>query len=82
MASILDFEVMEWEKLFWFMKFLIPKMIIKDPQQDLLDELLNSVDLSMKWRKIRPSKPMIVFFFPRQATSYLMRWDSNGISFI
>ncbi len=34
-----------WEKLFWFLKFLIPKMIIKDPDQDLLDELLNSVDL-------------------------------------
>jgi type I restriction enzyme R subunit len=46
MASILPFEVADWEKLFWFLKFLIPKMIIKDPQQDLLDELLNSVDLS------------------------------------
>ena len=46
MASILDFEVLNWEKLFWFLKFLITKMIIKDPQQDLLDELLNSVDLS------------------------------------
>jgi len=46
MASILPFEVADWEKLFWFLKFLGPKMIIKDPQQDLLDELLNSVDLS------------------------------------
>jgi len=46
MTSILPFEVADWEKLFWFLKFLIPKMIIKDPQQDLLDELLNSVDLS------------------------------------
>ena len=46
MASIMQIEVLNWEKLFWFIKFLIPKMIIKDPQQDLLDELLNSVDLS------------------------------------
>lgn len=46
MASIIDFEVQNWEKLFWFLKFLIPKMIIKDPEQDLLDELLDSVDLS------------------------------------
>jgi len=46
MASIMDIEVLNWEKLFWFLKFLVPKMIIKDPQQDLLDELLNSVDLS------------------------------------
>jgi type I restriction enzyme R subunit len=46
MASIMDFEVVNWEKLFWFLKFLIPKMIIKDPEKDALDELLNSVDLS------------------------------------
>lgn len=46
MASILPFEMIKWEKLFWFLKFLIPKMIIKDPEQDALDELLNTVDLS------------------------------------
>ncbi len=37
---------LRWEKLYWFLKFLIPKLIVKDPQQDELDELLNSVDLS------------------------------------
>ena len=46
MASILPFEVIKWEKLFWFLKFLIPKLIIVDPNKDKLDELLNSVDLS------------------------------------
>ncbi len=46
MASILPYEVITWEKLFWFLKFLIPKLIIADPQQDAVDELLNSVDLS------------------------------------
>lgn len=46
MASILPYEKVEWEKLFWFLKFLIPKMKIKDPDQDTLDELLNTVDLS------------------------------------
>jgi len=46
MASILPYEVVQWEKLFWFLKFLIPKMIIVDPAIDALDELLNSVDLS------------------------------------
>lgn len=46
MASILPYEVLKWEKLFWFLKFLIPKLIIKDPDQDSLDGLLNSVDLS------------------------------------
>src|SRR5690606_9646670 len=46
MAAILPFEVIKWEKLFWFLKFLIPKLIIIDPNVDAYDELLNSVDLS------------------------------------
>ena len=46
MAAILPYEVVNWEKLFWFLKFLIPKLLIADPAQDAVDELLNSVDLS------------------------------------
>jgi type I restriction enzyme R subunit len=46
MASILPYEVVAWEKLFWFLKFLIPKLIIVDNEKDALDGLLNSVDLS------------------------------------
>ena len=46
MASIMPFEVLKWEKLFWFLKFLIPKLIIIDPDKDKLDKLLDSVDLS------------------------------------
>jgi type I restriction enzyme R subunit len=46
MASIMPYEIVAWEKLFWFLKFLIPKLIIIDNEQDALDGLLNSVDLS------------------------------------
>ena len=46
MASIILFEIPDWEKLFWFLKFLVPKLKIVDPDQDELDELLGSVDLS------------------------------------
>lgn len=46
MASIIPFEVVRWEKLFWFLKFLIPKLIIRDREAEVLDELLDSVDLS------------------------------------
>jgi type I restriction enzyme R subunit len=46
MASILPFEVLTWEKLFWFLKFLIPKLPINNPDIDALDALLNSIDLS------------------------------------
>ena len=46
MASIMPFEVPDWEKLFWFIKFLIPKLVVRDPDAEQIDELLNSVDLS------------------------------------
>src|SRR5690606_21644283 len=46
LAAIISFENMNWEKLFWFLKFLIPKLKVKQREEDLLDELLESVDLS------------------------------------
>ena len=46
MASIIPFDMLTWEKLFWFLKFLIPKLKVEDPDSDALDELLESVDLS------------------------------------
>jgi|TARA_Y100001001_G_scaffold47281_1_gene42872 type I restriction enzyme R subunit len=46
MASIMPYEILAWEKLFWFLKFLIPKLKVKDPDADSVDELLESVDLS------------------------------------
>ncbi|MFA8450243.1 MAG: hypothetical protein ACEPOW_06090 [Bacteroidales bacterium] len=45
-ACIIPFDRIEWEKLFWFLKFLIPKLIINDYDKDIYDSLLNSVDLS------------------------------------
>lgn len=46
MASIMSYEIVDWEKLFWFLKFLVPKLPIKPNDIDGLDELLESVDLS------------------------------------
>ncbi|MDF5081817.1 type I restriction endonuclease subunit R [Vibrio parahaemolyticus] len=46
MASIMPYEVVQWEKLFWFLKFLIPKLSVEDPDKEALDSLLDSVDLS------------------------------------
>lgn len=45
-AAITSFDRVGWEMLHWFLKFLIPKLKVKDSDQDKLDELLNSVDLS------------------------------------
>jgi len=46
MAAIMTAELIDWEKLFWFLKFLIPKLKVRDPDADKIDELLESVDLS------------------------------------
>lgn len=46
MAAILTFDVIAWEKLYWFLKFLIPKLAVYDPDTDALNKLLESVDLS------------------------------------
>jgi type I restriction enzyme R subunit len=45
MASIMPFENINWEKLYWFLKFLIPKLVIPK-EHDKEDDLLNAVDLS------------------------------------
>lgn len=46
MAAIMPYEIAVWEKLFWFLKFLIPKLIVNDPDAKQIDALLESVDLS------------------------------------
>lgn len=46
MSSIMPYEIPDWEKLFWFLKFLIPKLKVKTKEDELLDELLETVDLS------------------------------------
>ncbi|WP_430416835.1 type I restriction endonuclease subunit R [Marinobacter adhaerens] len=46
MASIMPYEIVAWEKLFWFLKFLIPKLKVRDKDADEIDALLDSVDLS------------------------------------
>ena len=46
MASIIHFSNRQWEKLFWFLKFLIPKLPVKDQEMARLDDLLEKVDLS------------------------------------
>lgn len=45
-VAIIPFNNMNWEMLHWFLKFLVPKLKVKDPDQDKLDELLSSIDLS------------------------------------
>jgi type I restriction enzyme R subunit len=46
LSSILPYEVLDWEKLFWFLKFLIPELQVRTKTDDAIDELLESVDLS------------------------------------
>ncbi len=45
-ACIIPYNNLNWEKLYWFLKFLIPKLYVRDPAVDQIDELLESIDLS------------------------------------
>lgn len=45
-AAIMPFEVKEWEKLFWFLRYLIPSLHIEGPNMDSMKDLLDSVDLN------------------------------------
>lgn len=45
-AVIMPFEMKDWEKLFWFLRYLIPGLHIAGPDIDSLKDLLDSVDLN------------------------------------
>lgn len=45
-AAIMDYEVADWEKLFWFLRLLIPQLIVAGPNVDSIKDLLDSVDLN------------------------------------
>jgi type I restriction enzyme R subunit len=45
-AAIMDYEVPDWEKLFWFLRLLIPQLIITGNNVEVIKDLLDSVDLN------------------------------------
>lgn len=46
MVSIIPYEKLDWEQLYWFLKFLIPMLIVINKEEEQIDEILESVDLS------------------------------------
>jgi type I restriction enzyme R subunit len=45
-AAIMNYEVEDWEKLYWFMRFLIPQLIVPGKTAEDIKDLLDSVDLN------------------------------------
>ena len=45
-AAIMAFEVAEWEKLFWFLRYLIPGLHVNSKDDENIKDLLDSVDLN------------------------------------
>jgi len=45
-SAILPYEMLDWEKLFWFLRYLIPSLHIDKPGATDLKDLLDSVDLN------------------------------------
>lgn len=46
LAAIMPFNNVAWEKLHWYLLFLIPKLKVKTPEQEDLKKLLQSVDMN------------------------------------
>lgn len=46
LVSIIPFERLEWEQLYWFLKFLIPMLVVVNKEDKQIDDILESVDLS------------------------------------
>lgn len=45
-AAIMDYEMPEWEKMFWYLRFLIPGLHVDVPGRDDMKDLLDNVDLN------------------------------------
>ena len=45
-AAIMPYEMKDWEKMFWFLRYLIPSLHIAGPDIDSLKDLLDSIDLN------------------------------------
>lgn len=45
-AAIMAYNVSDWEKLFWFLRYLIPGLHVNDGTDDSIKDLLDSVDLN------------------------------------
>lgn len=45
-AAIMQFEMVEWEKLFWFLRYLIPSLHVPGRNSEDIKDLLDSVDLN------------------------------------
>lgn len=45
-AAIMSFEMKEWEKLFWYLRFLIPGLKVNVAGRDDMTDLLDNVDLN------------------------------------
>ena len=45
-AAIMNYEVADWEKLYWFMRFLIPQLLVPGKTAEDIKDLLDSIDLN------------------------------------
>ena len=45
-AAILSYDVLDWEKMFWFLRYLIPSLHVPGNESEDIKDLLDSVDLN------------------------------------
>lgn len=42
----MDFDMVDWEKMYWFLRLLIPELKVDGPESDDIKDLLDDVDLN------------------------------------
>jgi type I restriction enzyme R subunit len=58
LAKILDFNNLYWEQLWWYLKYLLPKLIIEG-DEDLAQGIIDSIDMD-SYRPIKQGKDEII----------------------
>ncbi|MEI6708096.1 MAG: type I restriction endonuclease [Methylococcales bacterium] len=58
LAKILDFNNLYWEQLWWYLKYLLPKLIIEG-DEDLAQGIIESIDMD-SYRPIKQGKDKII----------------------
>ena len=79
MAAIMPYDMLTWEKLFWFLKFLIPKLKVEDPDADLLDERIRGMPGHVN---LIPLNDVVESEFKpsRRVAAFQKRLESHGLT--
>ena len=60
MRAIIPYVVLDWEKFFWLVRYLIPKLIVKGGTDDDVSDLLKNIDLNTYGLSKKALEPIVL----------------------